>query len=103
MSTDFIHVPRIYNTLLHDVFYDTRNKNFILRRPIKKTRPVNDTMLVETPEYRDRPIKWKQLVVNYTNKKGVERTYRYRFVLIPQDGKYVRVKEGELEKYLRGE
>jgi hypothetical protein len=103
MSDDLVHVPRIYNTMLHDVFYDHRNKNFIVRKPVKQVRPVNHSVIEETLEYRFRPIKWRELAINYTNKKGEERSYKYRFALIPQDHKYVRVKEGEFEKYLLGE
>jgi hypothetical protein len=103
MSDGIVHVPRIYNTVLHDVYYDLQNKNFILRKPVKRVRPVNHSVLTESSEFRFRPIKWKEQTLNYTNKKGVDQLYKYRFALIPQDHNYIRVKEGEFEKFLKGE
>jgi hypothetical protein len=91
-ASGIIPVPRINNVILENLFYDPDNKNFYELRYRKKTQA----------QYL-RKIAWNTLHPKYIDKNGELKTYTYRFALIPHKKKYVRIKEGELERYLAEE
>jgi hypothetical protein len=99
-QTNLIAVPQIYETKFQGLFYDTATKNYFICRHSRKVRSVkrraepNDGV-----PPRLRQIAWNTVRPRYVNKMGDEHVYTYRFVLIPNGVSYIRVREGELEKF----
>jgi hypothetical protein len=87
----YIQIPRIFDISFTNLFYKPDTKKFYLKKEggmFKSVHTMKETI-------------WKQINLKYKRKNGTETTYSYRYFLVPQDGHYIRVKEGEYERFLK--
>jgi hypothetical protein len=83
-------VPRIFDTEFTNLFFNRDTKKFYLKKETGKVKSV----------HKLKELAWNQIKPKYKKKDGTETVYVYRYILVPQEGKYIRVKEGDYEKYL---
>jgi hypothetical protein len=88
-ADDLVEVPRIYDMEFKDLFYNRKTGKFLVKRRCKKVQPARKL----------RELAWNTIRPKLKRADGTEKVYEYHYVLIPHGDKYIRVKEGEIERY----
>jgi hypothetical protein len=101
-TNSLIPVPKIFDMEFTNLFFNLDTKKFYLKKQNRKVKSVRSM----------KELAWNEIKPKYKRKDGSETIYKYRYVLVPKsatlldpsdsskDSQYVRVKEGELEKFL---
>jgi hypothetical protein len=85
IPSDLTPVPRVFDREFSDVYYSKSKNQFYTRNKRFKQPSIHDL----------RPILWNKINLNYTNKKGENKIYSYRYASLPFQSSYIRLKESE--------
>jgi hypothetical protein len=87
--SDLTPIPKIFDRDVQDIFFSPSKKQFFTKNKHYKRPSIKDL----------KPIVWNEIHRTYTTKDNNVKTYNYRYVLIPHEGSYLRLKEDEWNEF----
>ena len=91
--SDLAPILRIFDCDVEDIFYSPSKKQFYTKNKHYK--------LPSTKKLK--PIIWNRISRSYTTKNNGTKVYSYRYVNIPYQTSYLRVRDDEWESFSNGD